>query len=446
MNMPMPGTPSAEVGAAVSEPTTKVSTLPNGVRVITESKASMGCSMAIFCATGSRSETLETHGASHFMQHLAYKATVDKSHFGLTRAIEKLGGHVACGSSRDCITYAGECLTSNAGQLFGLMAETFLYPRLEKLDIDNARTLVLADIQNSMKNGAFAVQDVLHTVAYQGQTLGAPMLCNPHAAEMMKGSVIEAFKQTTISPQRIIVSAVGVDHDRMVEYADKAFGEMQPRSVSELVAAQYGGGDCRVPSEPGQVHLALGFEGMPCTAKESVAAAVLQSLLGGGDQFSAGGPGKGLTSRIFRNVLSHPEILTATSFNVSYKDSGLFGIQATVNAHDAQMAITSVAEELTSLRGGFSEEEVTRAKNMTISALFLNLETMGIATEDLGRQIMYYGSRKDGKALAAEVSAITSQDLQKVAKQILSSPLSFAAYGDVAYVPSYSEIVALTRA
>ena len=153
MNMPMPGMPSAEVGEAVSEPTTKVSTLPNGVRVITESKASMGCSMAIFCATGSRSETLKTHGASHFMQHLAYKATVDKSHFGLTRAIEKLGGHVACGSSRDCITYAGECLTSNAGPLSGLMAETFLYPRLEKLDIDNARNLVLADIQNSMKNG-----------------------------------------------------------------------------------------------------------------------------------------------------------------------------------------------------------------------------------------------------------------------------------------------------
>jgi hypothetical protein len=75
------------------------------------------------------------------------------------------------------------------------------------------------------------------------------------------------------------------------------------------------------------VHVAIGLRGVDCSDKEVVAAAVLQSLLGGGDQFSAGGPGKGLTSRIFRNVLSNPEVLTATSFNVSYQDSGLFGIQ-----------------------------------------------------------------------------------------------------------------------
>ena len=74
------------------------------------------------------------------------------------------------------------------------MAETLKAPRLDKLDMDNARALVMADIQNTIKNGSFAVQDVLHTVAYQGETLGAPLMCSPHTAEAMTGDVIANFK------------------------------------------------------------------------------------------------------------------------------------------------------------------------------------------------------------------------------------------------------------
>jgi len=104
-----------------------------------------------------------------------------------------------------------------------------------------------------------------------------------------------------------------------VAYVEEHLGELAKGSVGAISPATYVGGDCRVPSDPGQVHVAIGLKGVDCSDKEVVAAAVLQSLLGGGDQFSAGGPGKGLTSRIFRNVLSNPQVLTATSFNVSYQ-------------------------------------------------------------------------------------------------------------------------------
>ena len=445
MSMQMPGTPAADVGVAAVVPKMEVSTLPNGVTVVTESKSSLGCSMAIFSATGSRLETNETHGASHFLQHLAYKATEGKSHFGMTRAVEKLGGHVACGASRDCITYAGECMSASAGDLFALMAETFVAPRLDKLDVDNARALVMADIQNTMKNGSFAVQDVLHTVAYQGEALGAPLMCSPHMAESMTGEVIAKFKADNFGASKIVVSAVGVEHARMVEYVEASLGNLATGSSATMSPATYVGGDCRVPADPGQVHMAIGVKGVDCSDSEVVAAAVLQSLLGGGDQFSAGGPGKGLTSRIFRNVLSNPEVLTATSFNVSYQDSGLFGIQATCNAQDAPKTVALVGRELAALRGGVSAEELERAKNMTASSLFLNLETMGIVTEDLGRQIMYYGKRKSGAQVAEEIQAVTAEQLTALAGKMLDSPVSVAAYGDVAFVPSYGEVVSLIK-
>jgi hypothetical protein len=153
LSMQMPGTPRAEEGVAAKEPVTQLSKLSNGVRLITESSWGLGASMAIFFDTGSRVETPMTQGCSHFLQHLAFKASVDKSHFMMTREIELLGGHVAAGAGRDCIMYAGECLSADAPALLELMAETALKPRLEKIDVDNVRALVLNDNQNQMKNG-----------------------------------------------------------------------------------------------------------------------------------------------------------------------------------------------------------------------------------------------------------------------------------------------------
>lgn len=207
-----------------------------------------------------------------------------------------------------------------------------------------------------------------------------------------------------------MVSGVGVEHAALVAYAEEHLGELGGAAGS-MARAKYVGGDCRVPSDPGQVHVAIGLQGVDCSDSEVVAAAVLQSLLGGGEQFSAGGPGKGLTSRIFTNVLSNREVLSATSFNVSYQDTGLFGIQATCNAQDAPKTVALITKELAGLRSGISASELERAKNMTASSLFLNLETMGIVTEDLGRQTMYYGKRKDGKTVAAEIHAVTADQV-----------------------------------
>jgi len=86
---------------------------------------------------------------------------------------------------------------------------------------------------------------------------------------------------------------------------------------------------------------------------------------------------------------------------------------------------------------------VVRAKNMTRSSLHLNLETAGIVCEDLGRQVLYYGQRKSGADISKEIEALGKKDLVRAAERMLSSPVSVAAYGDVAWVPSYSDICAL---
>ena len=301
LTVQMPGTTSAAEGHAASEPVTKISKLPNGVRIASETSYGIGASIAVFVQYGSVNETPETSGATHFLQHLAFKATEKRSHFLLTREVEKLGAHVAAGASRDCITYAGECLSSNAEALFSVIAETILHPRLEDLDLSIASKLVSNDIANSAKNGAGRVLDALHEAAYHGRGLGAPLLAT---REHIDAAAIQKFLAQNLAPSRIVVAAVGVEHARLEAMVAQAFGDLAG-AAPPPPTSKYVGGEYRIPAhlDKGEVHFALGFQGVGVADKDLLAAAALQSLLGGGDSFSAGGPGKGLTSRIFTNVL-----------------------------------------------------------------------------------------------------------------------------------------------
>jgi processing peptidase subunit alpha len=262
LSVPVPGMPLSEVGEEAKEPKTQMTTLPNGVRVISEDSPSIGAAMAIYFATGSRMETQRTTGSSHFLQHLAFKATKDKSHFRMTREIERLGAHAVAGASRDCIAFAGECLSSKADGLFDLMAETALNPRTEDLDMDNARALVISDSSNAAKNGPNTVLDAMHAVAFGGSGLGGPLLCPPPVAQMISGQTIDQFIQETLAPSRIVVSAVGVEHAKLVDLAGNAFGSMSASSPAAPAPAKYQGGEFYIPGpqDMGEVNFHVALE------------------------------------------------------------------------------------------------------------------------------------------------------------------------------------------
>mmetsp|Transcript_36290 Transcript_36290/g.87739 ORF Transcript_36290/g.87739 Transcript_36290/m.87739 type:complete len:502 (-) Transcript_36290:44-1549(-) len=439
----MPGTPRVDEGVEAADPKTEITTLSNGVRVISETSSSIGASMALYFATGSRVETEATQGSSHFLQHLAFRASEEKSHFLTTREIEKIGGHTVAGASRDCIAYAGECLASNADRLLALMAESAMSPRLEDLDIANARELVMADVANQSKNGPGTVLDAMHAVAFSGRGLGAPLLCPAPTAQAMTGDTIAAYLQETMSPSRVIVSAVGVEHAKLVDMATSAFGSMKPAQLEPPAPAKYSGGDFYMPGplDMGEVHICIGMEGLGCSDKDLLALATIQTMLGGGDSFSAGGPGKGLKSRIFVNVLYNQGVLSSSAVNVSYAETGLFGISATTTPDHTTVTVELMIKELKRLRTGVSQEELSRAVNMTRASLFLNLENNGIVCEDLGRQLMYYDKRHTGKELSDQLMKITADDLKRVSEKLLASTPVVAAYGDISCMPTYSQIV-----
>lgn len=184
------------------------------------------------------------------------------------------------------------------------------------------------------------------------------------------------------------------------------------------------------PALPHLSHIHLAFEALPISSADIYALATLQTLLGGGGSFSAGGPGKGMYSRLYTNVLNqHGWVESCISFNHSYTDSGLFGISASCNPQRISQMLEVMCRELQNLTldTGFSAlktAEVNRAKNQLRSSLLMNLESRMVELEDLGRQVQVHGAKVGVKEMCRKIEELTVQDLRRVAKQVLSGGVS----------------------
>lgn len=179
------------------------------------------------------------------------------------------------------------------------------------------------------------------------------------------------------------------------------------------------------PALPRLSYIHLAFEALPISSKDIYALATLQTLLGGGGSFSAGGPGKGMYSRLYTNVLNqHHWVESCVAFNHSYTDSGLFGISASCMPAKVSQMLEVMCKELAALctDTGYAKlqaGEVARAKNQLRSSLLMNLESRMVELEDLGRQVQVHGQKIGVKEMCTAIENLTIEDLRRVAKQVV---------------------------
>lgn len=176
---------------------------------------------------------------------------------------------------------------------------------------------------------------------------------------------------------------------------------------------------------PALTHIHIAFESLPISHPDIYALATLQTLLGGGGSFSAGGPGKGMYSRLYTNVLNqHGWVESCVAFNHAYTDSGLFGIAASCAPNSAERMIDVISRELNALTldtglGRLTEGEVRRAKNQLKSSLLMNLESRMVELEDLGRQVQVHGRKVGVREMCGKIESLTVEDLRRVARDVL---------------------------
>lgn len=218
----------------------------------------------------------------------------------------------------------------------------------------------------------------------------------------------------------------------------------------------YTGGEVRIEAEPPQqavsetfvepppqmTHIMLAFGTGGWHSADLVPLCVLHSLLGGGSSFSAGGPGKGMYTRLYREVLNcHYWVDSAIATSVMLYGRGLLGIYGTSEPQHAFSLARTLVQQMSKIGvEKVSEEEASRAKNQLKSRVLMNLESRNILCEDIGRQLLTYGYREQASELCKQIDDVTRDDLLRVARSMLATRPSMVAYGDLSKVPAYEEV------
>eukprot|EP00657_Telonema_sp_P-1_P006866 TRINITY_DN26333_c0_g1_i1.p1 TRINITY_DN26333_c0_g1~~TRINITY_DN26333_c0_g1_i1.p1 ORF type:complete len:460 (+),score=124.90 TRINITY_DN26333_c0_g1_i1:182-1561(+) len=439
---PLPGvTVKAASGSANAAST--LTQLSNGVRVISENSPSHCTSMGVFVGAGSRNENEGNIGAAKFCEAMAFKTSEARSQFGFHNEVEKMGALVGVQSSREDIAYTAEVVSENTGSVLEIMAESVMNPLFLEHEINDEKPHLKARCADAMNNSMQVVTEAAHTAAFGNTGLGRSVAPSFSKLASLDSAALRDFHSAGFTAGNIVVAASGVDHAEFVKHVEASFGSLPAAPAPASSASTYQGGQYCLAGEPadGMTHVVLGFNGAGWKSDNLIAMCVLNTLMGGGGSFSAGGPGKGMYSRLYLQVLNrHFWVQNATAINSPYSDSGLFGVFGSAHSQDANALVQVLAEQLAGMAGPVSDEELSRAKAMTKSQVYMNLESRAITLEDLGKQVLCFGKRLSADDICNQIDALSAADLQKAAKAVISTPLTYSAYGETHSLPRYDVI------
>nr|KAF6280345.1 peptidase, mitochondrial processing subunit alpha [Pipistrellus kuhlii] len=444
LSAPLPGVPTPVFATVDSQEKfeTKVTTLENGLRVASQNKFGQFCTVGILINSGSRYEAKYLSGIAHFLEKLAFSSTARfDSKDGILHTLERHGGICDCQASRDTTMYAVSADSKGLDTVVGLLAEVVLHPRLTEEEIEMARLAVQFELEdlNMRPDPEPLLTEMIHEAAYRENTVGLHRFCPPENIAKMDRAVLHSYLRNYYTPDRMVLAGVGIEHEHLVECARKyllgarpAWGSGAAVDVDRSVA-QYTGGVVKLERDMSKVslgpapfpeltHIMIGLESCSFLEADFIPFAVLNMMMGGGGSFSAGGPGKGMFTRLYLNVLNrHHWMYNATAYHHSYEDTGLLCIHASADPRQV---------------------ELERAKTQLMSMLMMNLEARPVIFEDVGRQVLATRSRKLPHELCALIRDVRPEDIKRVASKMLRGKPAVAALGDLSDLPSYEHIQA----
>jgi len=422
-------------------PKLEFSKLENGMKIASIDKQGLTARLGLYVQGGARFENSGNFGVSHMVSLMGWHSTAHLSYLRTVKTLEQLGAdeRTSCKAGREELAYQVEVQREFLPLVVPLMVGNVLFPRLLPWEVKAEHNKVEAARQALLGAPDEMVSEMLHKAAYCNNTLGLSPLASERSLPYFTPETVRSYMLDHFAPERMVLVGVNVAHAELAKWAMRSFADYNaiPLKKREETKAAYTGGDLRLEGSSPYCHLALGFESVPFSSTETAAAALLQTILGSGSAVY-GGIGSGLTSRLSTQVVKqHAAVESCAAFNTSYSDSGLFGVYGVCQPDKAGDMAKAVAKTMASL-STVGKDELAKAKAMLKGKLFRQAEDDSELMQDMGQQLLLTGKYGSPADFAKLVDGVSEAEVAALAKKILSTKLSLAAYGDTHAVPHYT--------
>jgi predicted Zn-dependent peptidase len=390
--------------------------LPNGLTVITEQMQHIrSASIGIWLQTGSRDEDPHWNGISHFIEHMVFKGTKNRTAEEIARQVDSIGGNMDAFTAKECICFNVKVLDEHIPTALEILSDLVLHPVFDAADIARERGVIIEEIKMDEDNPDYLVHEIFTQNFWKDHPLGKPILGTKETVKRFERQpVLDAYGHR-FAPGNIIVSAAGhLEHGPFVDLVIKHFEHMKPskngfhsgapKTASRIIL--------RNKKALEQVQLCIGVPCHPIAHAQRHAGYILNTLLGGG-----------MSSRLFQNIRERQGLAYSIYSDLNpYRDTGCMAVYAGTSRESAAKVVQSVVSEFSKLKTEtVTDEELRRSKDQLKGSLMLSLESSTARMSNLARQEMYFEHFYDLDELIEKIEGVTAEDLQSLANEFFKT-------------------------
>ncbi|MBD8869098.1 insulinase family protein [Nocardioides sp. MJB4] len=404
--------------------------LPGGLRVVTEQMAGVrSASVGVWVGVGSRDEVPGLHGCSHFLEHLLFKGTAERSAMDISVALDEVGGEFNAFTAKEYTCFHARVLDHDLPLAVDVLGDMVTGSRILAADVEAERDVILDEIAMHDDDPDDVVHNLFSEQAFGDTPLGRPIAGTADSIARLTRTQIARFYRRHYRAANTVVAVAGnLDHATVVRRVRKAFGRhgflagderpVPPTTTTRSRRPAAGAAHATRPLE--QVNLVLGVRGLTRTDERRFALGVLSTALGGGT-----------SSRLFQEVRERRGLAYSVySFASHYVDAGLVGVSAGCLPEKYDDVLGVVRAELARIaRDGIDAEELARGKGQLRGGLVLGLEDSGSRMARLGKAELVHDELLGIDEVLARIEAVTLDDVRSLAAELFAQPEILAVVG-----------------
>jgi predicted Zn-dependent peptidase len=387
--------------------------LPNGLIVLTERMEHLhSVAMGVWIKSGSRCESAEVNGISHFVEHMLFKGTRSRSAQHIAREMDSIGGNLDAFTSKETICFNVKSLSDHVPIALDVLTDMVLNPTFAASDIERERGVILEEIKIDEDNPDVLVHELFTQSFWKGHPLGKPILGTTETVGRLGQQQLFGYHGDRFHGGNMVFSAAGnLDHDQFVDAVAAKFSPLASGQPLDELSAPEPSARIILRNKKAleQVQICLGVPAPPVADDSRYATSILNTVLGGG-----------MSSRLFQNIREERGLAYSVYSDMSpYRDTGNFCVYAGTSAGKALEVVDLILAEFRNLKeSAITAEELTRAKDQMKGNILLSLESSNARMANLARQEMYFHQFYSADEIIARIEQVTAEEVQAMAQRL----------------------------
>lgn len=393
----------------------KTYTLKNGLTIIGEEIPYLkSISLGVWINAGSRIENEKISGVSHFIEHMLFKGTKNRTSKEIASEIDNLGGQINAFTSKECTCYYVKLLDSHIDIGIDILSDMILNPLFDKNDIEKERLVILEELKMYEDSPEDLAYDLLIENIYKGDPMGMNIIGTEESLEGIGREEIVDYFEKYYVPNNSVISVCGnFDFEEMINKLEEKFINWESKEVNiEVEAATFNPCSIAKNKDTEQVNISISLEAIPVEdIKEVYALSVINTVFGGS-----------ISSRLFQKIREEQGLVYSIYSSQSlYRKCGEVGIYASMSKDNLKQVYKMILDEIKDLKKKYlTEKEIKESKEQLKGSYILGLESTSSRMMSIGKSMLLHRQVRDTDEILKLIDEVDKETINRVINKVFN--------------------------